>query len=182
MEHERVAILVDGSNFYHYIKELGLTNQLSFDYQAFARSLSRDRQLVSATYYVGKVREDGSARSRRLMANQQRLTARLTQAGWQLGYGHLLKTDRYHEKGVDVLMAVDLLRGAYKNDYDTALLVSSDTDLIPAILEIRQAGKQLEYVGFSHRPSYGMIKNSDIRDLLKKEDLAGFLTAEPSRN
>src|SRR5947209_4137294 len=95
----------------------------------------------------------------------------------------MLKTDRYREKGVDVLIAVELLRGAYRDTYDTAILVSSDTDLIPAIQEIRQAGKHLEYVGFSHRPSYGLIKNSDIRTLLKREDVAQFLpAARPGRS
>jgi len=55
----------------------------------------------------------------------------------------MLKTDEiYHEKGVDVLMAVDLLTGAYENLYDTTILVSSDTDLIPAIEKVRVMKKK----------------------------------------
>ena len=88
----------------------------------------------------------------------------------------MLKIDQiYHEKGVDVLMAVDLLVGAYENKYDTVILISSDTDLIPAIEKIRSMKKKVEYIGFSHKPSYGLIGNSDIRKLLTKENLQSFI-------
>lgn len=81
----------------------------------------------------------------------------------------------FREKGVDVQMAVDLVRGAYQNEFDTAVLVSSDNDLIPAIKAVKEEGKGIEYVGFSHRPSFGIMKHSDIRTLLKKEDLEQYL-------
>lgn len=73
------------------------------------------------------------------------------------------------------MIAVDLLVGSYEDIYATAILVSSDTDLIPAIEKVRLKGKKIEYIGFSHKPSYGLIKNSDIRRLLTKEDLLPFL-------
>lgn len=173
---ERVAILVDGSNFYHYVKELQLTQLLQFDYGKLAKYLARDRTIVSSTYYIGRVRTDGSQRSQELRSNQQRLTSSLRNSGWEVSYGHLLKTGGiFHEKGVDVQIAVDLLRGTYKDFYDTALLVSSDNDLIPAIKEVRTEGKKVEYVGFSHRPSFGIMRHADIRNLLKPEDLKQFL-------
>lgn len=81
----------------------------------------------------------------------------------------------YHEKGVDVLMAVDLVAGAYEDEYDSAILVSSDTDLIPALQKVRSKGKRVEYVGFSQKPSHGLITHSDIRRLLTKQDLEQFL-------
>lgn len=37
------------------------------------------------------------------------------------------------EKGIDVALAVDLVRMGMAKDYDAAVLVSSDTDLMPAI-------------------------------------------------
>ena len=173
---ERIGIFVDGSNMYHYIRELGLARQLQFDYKKFAEYLARGRAIVGAKYYIGKVRTDGSQKSQELRANQQRLWARLLSFGWEIEYGHMLKSDgTFHEKGVDVQIAVDLLKGAYKDLYDTAVLVSSDNDLIPAIKEVQNSSKQLEYVGFSHRPSFGILKHSSIRTLLKKEDIVQFL-------
>ena len=68
-----------------------------------------------------------------------------------------------------------ILIGAYENLYDTAILVSSDTDLIPALAKAREMKKKIEYIGFSHKPSYGLITHSDIRRLLTKEDVNQFL-------
>ncbi len=59
--------------------------------------------------------------------------------------------------------------------YDTAIIVSSDTDLIPAIKYARSKGKMVEYVGFSSAPSLGMIKESDDRVLLLREQLEIFI-------
>jgi uncharacterized LabA/DUF88 family protein len=37
------------------------------------------------------------------------------------------------EKGIDVALAVDIVRLAMQKDYDAAILVSADTDLMPAV-------------------------------------------------
>jgi len=100
--------------------------------------------------------------------------SKLQKQGWHAGLSQMLKADGYHEKGVDVLMAVDLLIGAYEDKYDTAILVSSDTGLLPAIEKVRLKGKKIEYIGFSHKPSYAMIANSDARRLLIKEELEKY--------
>ena len=174
---ERVFLLIDGSNFFHRLREMEMKHLLTFDYRAFTQYLlGKNRIATSQIYYIGAVREEeNNPKSKVLMRNQRTLTGNLRKHGWRIGFGHMLKTDRYHEKGVDVLMATDLLCGAYEDLYDTAILVSSDTDLIPAIQKVRSKGKKVEYVGFSHKPSMGLIAHSDIRRLLTKEDLAQFL-------
>lgn len=174
---ERVFILIDGSNFFHRLRETELKNLLRFDYRAFTNFLLRkNREATIQTYYIGAVREElNNPKSKELMRNQRTLIENLRKHGWKIGFGHMLKDNAYHEKGVDVLMAVDLVCGAYENLYDTAILVSSDTDLIPALDKVRSKGKRVEYIGFSHKPSMGLIVHSDIRRLLTKEDLQQFL-------
>ena len=143
-----------------------------FDYEKLTKFLVGKRDLVLRKYYIGAIREESdNPKSRELMKNQRKLLGRLQRQGWQMGLGQMLKADGYHEKGVDVLMAVDLLVGAYENTYDTAILISSDTDLIPAIDKVRSMKKKIEYIGFSHKPSYGLITNSDVRRLFIKEEL-----------
>ncbi len=173
----RVIIIVDGSNFYHRLRDLNLGKLGLFGYQNFASYLAQGRSIVSQKYYIGAIREEsGSPKSRQLMAAQQRLLSHLKNEGWGVELGHMLKNQGiYHEKGVDVLMATDLLAGAYEDIYDTAILVSSDTDLIPAIDKVRTKGKQVEYVGFSRKPSYGLITHTDERRLLTTRDLEQFL-------
>ena len=63
----------------------------------------------------------------------------------KLGY-ILFSNNEYHEKGVDVQIAVDMVRGAIKNEYDVCYLISSDTDLLPAIKDARTNGKKIIYV------------------------------------
>jgi len=173
--NERVFIIIDGNNFYHRLKELGLTNLLSLDYEKFAQFLFGRRILASKNYYIGAIREErNNPKSKELMIGQQKLVGKLQKSGWIVKFGHMLKTDDYHEKGVDVQIATDILIGTYENLYDTAILVSSDTDLIPALMKARLMKKKVEYIGFSHKPSYGLIGHSDIRRLLTKEDIEQF--------
>jgi len=44
---ERAVILVDGSNFYHRLKELDIRNTLNFNYSAFGKYLAGERQIVN---------------------------------------------------------------------------------------------------------------------------------------
>jgi len=43
---ERVFIIIDGSNFYHRLKEISLKNLLNFDYEKFSQFLAREREVV----------------------------------------------------------------------------------------------------------------------------------------
>lgn len=176
---ERVFIVVDGSNFYHRLKEMPefKGKLLGFEYGKFAAWLTGGRNLVSTKYYIGVVRAHPSdSKGQQLRSDQQRLFSRLRKSEWGIEFGYILDVDgKRHEKGVDVHIATDILIGAYENLYDTLILVSSDTDLIPALAKAREKGKRVEYVGFSHKPSYGLIAHSDIRRLLRREDLEQFL-------
>lgn len=176
---EKIFIIIDGNNFYHRLKETfqSETKLLDFRYQDFANWLAAGREIIQKKYCVGAVRaKPDDKKGQEMRSNQQKLFAKLRKDGWFLEYGYLLNTDgKYHEKGVDVQIAVDLLIGAYEDLYDTAILVSSDTDLIPALKKAREMKKKIEYVGFSHRPSYGLITHSNIRRLLTKEDIEQFL-------
>lgn len=173
---DRIFVIIDGNNFYHRLKELKLKNLLNFNYEKFTQFLIGKRSLVFKKYYIGAIRaERNNPKTQKLWRDQRILLGKLQKQSWQIGLGHMLKTDNYHEKGVDVLIAVDLLVGAYEDNYDTAILVTSDTDLLPAIEKVRKMKKKTEYIGFSHKPSYALIANSDIRKLLSKEDLSPFI-------
>jgi len=162
------------------MKDLGWHAQdlLRFKFRVFAQWLARDRIIMSCRYYVGVVRaEDDNQKGQELRQKQQKLFAHLQSPNQQfiIKRGFLMKNDEvYHEKGVDVKLAVDLLVGAYDNLYDTAIVISSDTDLIPAIKKVKHLGKQVEYIGFSHQPSFGMQSSSSLSRLLIKEELEQF--------
>ena len=58
------------------------------------------------------------------------------------------------------------------------ILVSSDTDLLPAILKAKEKGKIIEYIGFSHKPSVAMVASCSSSRLLAKEDMGKFIKKE----
>lgn len=170
--------MIDGSNFYHKLKsrQIGVKNQIKFDYRGFAKWLCKNSKITEIRFYVGRIREEkDNPKSKRLKSKQDKLIATLQNQGIKVISGYILKSDgSYHEKGVDVAMAVDICMKAVRNEYSHLVLISSDTDLIPAIKEIKKLKKTVEYVGFSHNPSFALIRFSDSRTLLKREDLLPF--------
>ncbi len=174
---KRVAVYIDGSNFYHKLKDLSIPNTTKFGYEKLCSWLARDRRIISSRYYVGVVRaKENDEKGQRLRSSQQQLFSHLTKEGLTIKRGYLVSADgAYHEKGVDVQIAVDMLIGAYENLYDTAILISSDTDLIPAIKKIKYMGKGIEYIGFAHKPSFGLQKYATLSRLLIKEELEPFV-------
>ncbi len=172
MKKQRCMVFIDGSNFYFKLKDLNLHYLLGFDFSRFAKMLCGNNEIVKVTYYVGAVRTDGTKKTQVLFNSQRKLFSHLRKNKVRYSLGYLLKSGgKFHEKGVDVNIAVDILVAAYDNQCDHIILVSSDTDLLPAIKKAREKGKTVEYIGFSHQPSLAMVDNCSESRLLKKEDL-----------
>jgi len=113
-----------------------------------------------------------------MFANQRRLLAHLKSCKYSYYLGYLLKSDGvFKEKGVDVKLATDLLLGACQDKYDTAFVVSSDSDLIPAIGGSQTLGKIITYIGFKHQPSYALLQACRRSILLTKDDLLPFASS-----
>ena len=175
-EQKRVAIFIDGGNFYRRIRQDNLIPKgTKFSYAKFAEFLARGRVVSLKSYYIGIVRNyDKTIISQKMVESQQKLLSNIMNVGYEIKRGKIVYDNKIREKGVDVNIAIDLVIGAVENKYDTAIIVSSDTDLIPAIKYIRSKGKTVEYVGFAKSPSLGMIKESDDRILLIKEQMETF--------
>ncbi|HYT37253.1 MAG TPA: NYN domain-containing protein [Ktedonobacteraceae bacterium] len=172
MKQARAIVLIDGSNFYFKLKDLGFSHLLNFDFSGFATLLAGSDRLIQATYYIGAVRTDGTEKTKKLLADQQRLFVHLKKHHFAYSLGYLLRSKGvFHEKGVDVKIAVDMLVAAYENLCDRIILVSSDTDLIPAIEKAREKRKTVEYIGFSHQLSFAMKRECSKTHILAKKDL-----------
>lgn len=81
----------------------------------------------------------------------------------------------FHEKGVDVRIAVEMIRFGREGLYDTAYLVSSDTDLVPAVEEVRRLGKNVHYVGFAKGQSFGLTRAANDVTLIRPDDILSFM-------
>jgi len=214
-KQEKICILIDGANFHHLVLKKLNVEELEFSFENFAKFLANERSIIKngKRFYVGSIREkENDLKSKQVMAKQTALFTLLRSYGWEIktsklrsrmekiiidervvDYKKLLEKDiheihfkRTREKGIDVKIATDLIAGAIDNKYDTAIIVSSDTDLIPALDWIRnRQGKKVEYIGFSiensdknkedTKPSQGMISHSDIQRILIASDLKPFI-------
>lgn len=176
---ERVVVYIDGNNLRHRLMEsqVRLKRNKIFDYNKFVDYLIDDRTCISKRYYVGIVRNiDNSKKSKELVGNQQKFLELLKKNKFVIKPGRIVyDSGKIREKGVDVKIAVDLVVGAFENHYDTAILVSSDTDLIPALKYVRHKKKKIEYVGFSHRPSLGLISVAHASRLISTQDIEKFI-------
>ncbi|MFZ2153132.1 MAG: NYN domain-containing protein [Microgenomates group bacterium] len=180
MTSERVLVIIDGSNFFHKLIDLKFPQKglMNFRYDLFIKDLVADKKLTEVRYHVGAVRtEVGNTKSFRLFKEQRKLTGNLNKQNIKVVFGYLLKNDGvYHEKGVDVNMSVDMLVGAYEETYDTLVLISSDTDLIPAIKKVKDLGKKVEYFGFSHKPSFALMRFASESKLWGVKELEKYLS------
>src|SRR3990167_3751131 len=173
MVKKKILVQFDGSNFYNKVKrvlpQIHLTN---FDYHGLTKSLVKSDAL-QVIYYIGEIRQyEGSKKSETLYSNQQKLFTHLRNQNIEIKLGYLLMSDgKFHEKGVDVQIAVDIVRGSIKNEYDKFYLISSDTDLLPAILTARNEGKEVIYVGFENFISRALLKNCSSYVILKKNQI-----------
>ncbi len=144
-----------------------------------------ENELLDIRYYIGAVkRENHNEKSEQMYASQQKLFRKLQRQNINIILGELIKhpDKSYHEKGVDVRLAVEMIRFARENKYDIAYLVSSDTDLVAAVEEVRAFGKEVYYVGTPNGQSFGLSKASNNVILLRMEEIERFLKIEENNS
>ena len=81
------------------------------------------------------------------------------------------KDYRFQEKGVDVGLAVGIVRDTLKDEVDRIILASSDTDLIPAILLAKSEGKKVVYVGFDDRLTQALSAKSTSTQVIRDTEV-----------
>jgi uncharacterized LabA/DUF88 family protein len=138
-------ILIDGQNFYFGLRAAIPSKNVRFD--RFAELLVAGRELVHTRYYNVHLRQEAEP------ARYQR-HERFLDAISSLPYFHVFcgrMVDRpwgAQEKGVDVQLAVDMVKHAYLDNYDTAILVSGDGDFDHAVQAVVDRGKHVENAYF----------------------------------
>lgn len=87
---------------------------------------------------------------------------------------------RFQEKGVDVGLAIGIVRDTLKDDVDKIILASSDTDLIPAVLLAKAEGKDVVYVGFDDRLTQALsVKSSSTQVIRDAEVIEAYKRKNP---
>lgn len=169
----RVAIFIDGSNLYHALRSNFGRHDLNFT--EFANRLCGNRFLFRTYYY--NVLQSSSGRTDGIREQQDFLNALRETPYLEVRLGSTkLSQGVAVEKGVDVMLATDLLHFAWNNLYDVAVLVSGDSDYAYALQAVKNMGKHVEVAYFENNISRDLLDISDKRHLLDIKFFKGLWT------
>ena len=77
---ERVAVYIDGSNFYKYLKDeqINFPKWIKFDFNKFIDFLAKNRKCISKRYYMGIAKNlDNTEKSKQIVRGQQKFWRKL---------------------------------------------------------------------------------------------------------
>jgi len=198
---EKAIVFIDGSNFYHGLKSSGIKGKVNFE--KLTKKLCENYTLIKVYYYnapVHQEKEPEQYKKQRKFFNYINSRKRFELILGRLETRKIIVPPdiyerikdihpeqilyTYAEKGVDINIAVDMVKMAYHNIYDAAILISGDGDFVPAVKVVQETGKKVinAYFGDKARKGYHLRKVCDefiefskeyLKDCLKKETRGG---------
>lgn len=191
----KTVVYIDGQNFLYKASDVlikaGLIDNkqklYDLDIRGLISNIISENEGLDIKYYGAKIKiisrmgEEVHKKSRTFSDNLRRLKNTLNKQGIKyIESGKLKLRDsdickscghqdlRFQEKGVDVGIAVDMIVDAYEKNYDQVVILSSDTDLIPAIKIAKKRISTFIYLGFSDKLTNAInsqvTKTETIRD------------------
>lgn len=156
---------------------------LNIDFEKMFELALKGMNITDKIYYSAKLQffPEMAEISKLLIEKQRFLKTRLEKQGYlfmisgnvrpQLVEKNGKKKVIFKEKGVDVRIAVDLVKTAVDKNFKTVILCSSDSDLQPAIKEAKNRGLEIVYLGFESQPNKGLTYTTDKTILLRSSEI-----------
>lgn len=155
-------MFVDGANLNKSAEALGFR----IDYMKFKCFLEEylkinDYQLIRPYYYTA---DDKNPKRKKFFD-------RLEILGYDLRLiNPTLRENKYIQKGVDILLATEMLFFGFNSNYAIAILCSGDQDFLPVIQKVKDLGKLVYVVAFDHSCAETMKRIPD-RYISLSEDI-----------
>ncbi len=170
---DRVAIFIDGSNLYHGLR--GSFGHHNISFSEFANKLCGDRRLFRTYYY--NVLQDQTQKPDSYREQQEFLDILRKTPYLEIRLGGMKVSQGVPvEKGIDIMLATDLLYFAWNDFYDVAVLVSGDADFAYALQAVKNMGKHVEVAYFETGVSKDLLSVADNRYLLNRAFFTGLWT------
>lgn len=192
----RVMIFIDGEYFEKRIREKKLTDGLDNDinYSTLANFLSLETkrrsmtpQLIRTYYYNASASlkeldyiEDESEKEKakikiiELMKKQEsKFDSISVLDSFDVRKGRLVYTGngQFRQKGVDTLIAIDMLSKAHHRHYDQAVLVAGDSDFVEVVKAVKETGVHVTGAYFCSGIQKDLIQSFDKHIKLDTYDL-----------
>jgi uncharacterized LabA/DUF88 family protein len=142
---ERVIVYIDGFNLYFGMRDAGFDTCRWLNVRELIDSFLLPHQtMIEVKYFTSRVSNNPDKQKRQCTYLEAIDTTdvKIIYGHYQDGEqeckrcGHVWRTAK--EKMTDVNIATALLVDAYNDDYDTAILVSGDSDLVPPIRAVHE--------------------------------------------
>ncbi|MCH8915796.1 MAG: NYN domain-containing protein [Thaumarchaeota archaeon] len=89
----------------------------------------------------------------------------------RLGHAVITKNLEFRQKGVDLLLGIDMISKAYEGQYDVAVLVAGDSDFIELVQAVKHIGPRVIGAYFDHNVRKELTDSFDKRFELSVENL-----------
>jgi len=165
---EKVSIFIDGSNLYNNLKEY----KIKVKFEDILKKLENKRKVKDIFYYTALLDKDYNPEGYK--KHNKFLDKIKIIPNFIIRLCNLRKTIlkdgtiQFDIKGDDIYLATDLIKGAYENLYDIAIIVSGDEDFIPAIKVVQTNSKKVINAFFPKSSSYLLRKTCNGSINLKK--------------
>jgi len=187
----KTVLYVDGENLRHYLEEVlrgkKITGKnasiLKIDLSKLLGISLKGIRISKKIFYAAKLKEHKETldKSKELIKRQRILKTKLEKQAFEFVMSGNVRAQRvivdkktkviFKEKGVDVKIAVDLVIAACEGKVKTAIICSSDSDLQPAVKEIKNRGVKVIYLGFEIRPNKGLMYTADRTILIRNSEV-----------
>ncbi len=183
----RVAVFIDGAYLDYLLRDE--FEGVRIDYRALSERIAGDSDILRTYYYhcppyqgnppTQDERERYSTQ-RRFFDTLDRLpryTVRLGRLA-RRGVDHVGRP-RYEQKRVDILLGVDMVQLAAKQNIQEAALLAGDSDFIPAITAAKSEGVVVKLF-HGQRPHSDLWREADERTQITKDFIGSILLCSTS--
>jgi len=187
-KQNQTILYIDGENLKFYIKKVGQKHNKKIeiekiDFSQLFSSVLDDIVVSSQRYYSAKLRFHSKSpkKSKELIGRQRALKANLENQKFDYISGGNVRGQNvrvngkekvvFREKGVDVKIAVDMVANACDGNVKTIILCSSDSDLQPAVYEVKKRKVEIIYLGLESQPNKGLIYTCDRAILIRDSEI-----------
>ncbi len=183
----KCVLFIDGENFLHKIRDVLKEENINkssvdlalIDLNKLLKEPLKGFNISRKIFYVARLRLHPHTRSKsqELIKLQRKLRNNLINQGYNFVISGNVRAQNvngkviFKEKGVDVKIAVDMVSLACDKQLETAILCSSDSDLQPAVEELRNRKVQTVYLGFETGPNKGLTYTTNKTILLRNPEV-----------
>lgn len=175
----RAITYIDGFNLYFGLKSSGFSRYYWLDLRAISEKFVKgDAELIGVKYFTSRISSPEGKRRRQ----NAFIDAIQVGGGVELFFGKFASqpytcplcggiTNVPSEKMTDVNIATQMLRDAFEDSYDTAILVSADSDLSAPVRTVREMfpHKRVEIIFPPNRHSKELMLLANAHDRITEE-------------